>query len=146
MSIPDPDIEKRRIAERRPAGELRPDDRGQDEVSEALEEAQRHGTLIVSAPVFCELHACPGVTGEMVTRFLRDTGIVTDFQMGEHVWQEAATRFARYAIRRRKSGGASPKRMLVDFIVGAHALLLTDCMLTLDKGRYARDFPELKLM
>jgi len=113
---------------------------------EALEEAQRHGTLIVSAPVFCELHACPGVTGEMVVRFLRDTGIVTDFQIGEHVWQEAAIRFARYAIRRRKSGGASPKRMLVDFVVGSHALLLTDCLLTLDKECYARDFPELKLM
>ena len=113
---------------------------------EALEEAQRQGSLIVSAPVFCELHACPGVTGEMVARFLRDTGTFADFQIGEHVWQEAAIRFARYANRRRRSGGASPKRMLVDFIVGTHALLMTDCLLTLDKGRYTRDFPELKLV
>lgn len=82
----------------------------------------------------------------MVARFLRDTGIITDFQIGEHVWREAAARFARYANRRRRSGGTSPKRMLVDFVVGAHALLLTDCLLTLDKERYARDFPELKLV
>lgn len=113
---------------------------------EALEEAHRHGSLIVSAPVFCELHACPGVTGEMVARFLRDTGALADFQIAEHVWQEAANRFARYANRRRRSGGTSPKRMLADFIVGAHALLMTDCLLTLDKGRYTRDFPELKLV
>ena len=113
---------------------------------EALAAAHREGTLIVSAPVYCELHACPGITAEMVARFLRDTGIITDFQIEEHVWREAAARFARYANRRRRSGGTSPKRMLVDFVVGAHALLLTDCLLTLDKERYARDFPELKLV
>src|SRR5689334_19684859 len=71
----------------------------------ALESAQRNGTLIISAPVYCELHACPGVTPEFVTRFLRDTGIIADFLIGEHVWREAATRFARYANRRRKSAG-----------------------------------------
>lgn len=113
---------------------------------QALKEAERHGTLIVSAPVFCELHACPGVTAELVSRFLHDTGVIADFQISEHVWREAATRFARYANRRRRSGGKSPKRMLVDFVVGAHALLTTDCLLTLDKLRYARDFPELKLV
>ena len=36
--------------------------------------------------------------------------------------------------------------MLIDFIVGAHSLLMTDCLLTLDKDRYERDFPELKLL
>lgn len=81
-----------------------------------------------------------------MARFLRDTGIIADFLIGEHVWREAATRFARYANRRRRSAGSTPKRMLIDFIVGAHSLLMTDCLLTLDKDRYERNFPELKLL
>ena len=36
--------------------------------------------------------------------------------------------------------------MLVDFIVGAHALLMADRFLTLDQGRYSKDFPELNLL
>jgi len=96
--------------------------------------------------VYCELHACPGITPEITRSFLQDTGIIADFLISEDVWRQAALRFARYANRRRRSRGESPKRLLVDFIVGAHALLAADCLLTLDKDRYARDFPELKLL
>lgn len=110
-----------------------------------LENARQCGTVLICAPVYCELHACPGAAPEMITRFLHDTGIVSDFLLGEKVWREAALRFARYASRRRRSGGQSPKRMLVDFIVGAHALVTADCLFTLDRDRYARDFPELRL-
>jgi len=112
----------------------------------ALDNARQQGTLVVCAPVYCELHACPGVTPRIVRTFLHGTAIIADFQIGEAVWAEAASRFARYATRRRRSGRESPKRMLVDFIVGAHALLQADSLLTLDQNRYARDFPELKLL
>jgi predicted nucleic acid-binding protein len=81
-----------------------------------------------------------------VDRFLAETGIIIDFIMSEVVWRETALRFFRYANRRRKSGGSSPKRMLVDFVVGSHALLTVDRFLTLDQDRYVRDFPELKLL
>src|SRR2546423_899332 len=88
-----------------------------------LENARRRGALVICAPVYCELHACPGITAEIINNFLQDTAIVADFTISEEVWQEAALRFARYASRRRRSGGTSPKRMLIDFLVGAHALL-----------------------
>jgi predicted nucleic acid-binding protein len=39
-----------------------------------------------------------------------------------------------------------PKRMLVDFVVGAHALLQADRLVTQDEDRYARDFPDLRLI
>jgi predicted nucleic acid-binding protein len=81
-----------------------------------------------------------------VLKFLNETGILVDFQISEAVWHETATRFGDYASRRRKSGGGTPKRMLVDFIVGAHALLMADRFLTLDQGRYSKDFPELNLV
>ena len=111
-----------------------------------LENAQSHGLAVICAPVFCELHASPGATAEMIGNFLRETGIHCDFAISEDMWREAALRFARYATRRRKSGGESPKRMLVDFSVGAHALRGADCLFTLDRDRYARDFPELRLI
>src|SRR5690349_13828131 len=107
-----------------------------------LEDARNRGSVIISAPVYCELHAYPGVTPDLIHSFLYDTGVVSDLLIEEQVWREAASRFARYAIRRRRSGGRSPKRMLIDFVVGAHALLKADCLFTLDRGRYARDFPE----
>ncbi len=110
-----------------------------------LDEARRKGSLVICAPVYCELYAVPGVTPDLVNRFLQDTSIVCDFLIAEEVWREAALRFTRYANRRRRSGGESPKRMLVDFVVCAHSLLKADCLLTLDQERYAKDFPELNL-
>lgn len=111
-----------------------------------LEDAKRRGNLLICAPVYCELHACPGVTPALIRQFLEETRIIRDFGIREEMWQEAALRFTRYAERRRRSGGGSPKRFVVDFIVGAHALLAADCLFTLDRDRYQRDFPELRLI
>jgi predicted nucleic acid-binding protein len=38
------------------------------------------------------------------------------------------------------------KRLLGDFIVGAHALLQADRLMTFDPKRYKSHFPELKLL
>ena len=111
-----------------------------------LEDAKRRGNLLICAPVYCELHACPAVTPELIRRFLDETRIISDFGIRQEMWQEAAVRFTRYAERRRKSGGGSPKRFVVDFIVGSHAMLAADCLFTLDRDRYQRDFPELRLI
>lgn len=86
------------------------------------------------------------MTPELIRRFLDETRIISDFGIRQEMWQEAAVRFTRYAERRRKSGGGSPKRFVVDFIVGSHAMLAADCLFTLDRDRYQRDFPELRLI
>jgi predicted nucleic acid-binding protein len=62
------------------------------------------------------------------------------------VWVEAGRRFARDAKRRRRSAGHGAKRLLADFIIGSHALVHADRFMTLDPKRYARDFPELRLL
>ena len=101
---------------------------------------------MIAAAVYAELLAHPGATGQFVDEFLISTRIALDFDLGESVWRDAAGRFATYAERRRRSGGGSPKRLLVDFLIGAHAALKADRLLTLDASRYREDFPNLRLM
>jgi predicted nucleic acid-binding protein len=72
--------------------------------------------------------------------------IAVDFDLEERVWLRAAESFAAYAVRRRNSGGGSPKRLLVDFLVASHALLQADRLMTLDASRYGQDFPNLRLI
>jgi predicted nucleic acid-binding protein len=36
--------------------------------------------------------------------------------------------------------------LLADFLIGSHALVQADRLLTLDPHRYSQDFPEVRLM
>ena len=110
-----------------------------------LNEARMAGGLVICAPVHAELQAHPAADEPLVNRFLNDTDIRIDFDLGEQVWLAAGEAFAAYAVRRRSSGGSEPKRLLVDFIVGAHALKRADRLLTLDANRYRIDFPDVRL-
>lgn len=110
-----------------------------------LREARAAGPLLVAAPVWAELHAAPGATAEFVARFLADTGIERDLGLDEDVWRHAAAAYAAYAERRRAAAGGEPKRLLVDLLVGAHAIARADRLLTLDAQRYRRAFPGLRI-
>ena len=111
-----------------------------------LGRSDRAGGLTIAAPAYAELLAYPGATPEFVDGFLDSTRAVVDFRLDEAIWREAGLRFARYAARRRSSRAGAPRRLLADFIIGAHALLRADRLLTLDVPLYARDFPDLKLI
>ena len=87
---------------------------------------------MVSAPVFVELSAIPTASAQRVDKLLANMTIAVDFDLGEDVWRLAATSFAAYAFRRRRSGGDSPKRLLADFVIAAHALLKADRLMTRD--------------
>ncbi len=104
------------------------------------------GALLISPFVFAELLAYPGATEAYVRGFLEATGVVVDLKMEERVWTEAGLRFARYAARRRRSSGIDPRRLLADFLIGAHALVQADRLMTLDPRRYSQDFPEVRLL
>lgn len=116
------------------------------QISSKLAAAHRSGGLTIAAPVYSELIAYPRATVPEVDYFLEATGIYVDYRLAEEVWREAGIRFARYASRRRASRAGHPKRLLADFIIGAHALLQADALLTLDSSRFALDFPELKVI
>jgi predicted nucleic acid-binding protein len=111
-----------------------------------LGRASHEGGLVVCGPVYAELLAHPKATGRFVDEFLTTTGIDVDCLLDEQIWREAGRRFAAYAGRRRRSGGGGPKRLLVDFLIGAHASLCADRLMTLDPDRYVRDFPRLRLI
>lgn len=115
-------------------------------IGTGLGKAKNDGGLVVSAPVYAELLAYPGATEDFVNGFLENTGIAVDFALDENVWVEAGRRFARYANRGRRTSGKTPRRLLADFLVGAHALAQADRLMTLDPQRYKQDFPDLKLM
>ena len=111
-----------------------------------LGEARMEGSLVISPVVFAELLAYPRATEAYVHRFLEATGVVIDYKLEERVWAEAGLRFASYAIRRRQATREGPRRLLADFLIGAHALVQTERLLTLDPTRYRQDFPELRLL
>ena len=111
----------------------------------ALEAAFHRGNLVAAAPVFAELIAAPGRTEKFVGSFLEDTGIAIDWELGEQVWRSAGRAFQAYAERRGKQGDVGTRRILADFLIGAHAVS-NDCrLLTLDDRLYRAAFPTLAI-
>lgn len=107
--------------------------------------ARSSGAVLMSPVVFAELHAYPGADAAMVGNFISATSITIDYRLLDEVWMEAGRCFAVYSVRRRQSGGGSPRGLLPDFVIGAHALIQADCLLTLDVDFYQQYFPKLKL-
>jgi predicted nucleic acid-binding protein len=117
-----------------------------EKLAALLARASRAGALTIAAPAYAELLAYPGATLDFVDSFLASTRAVVDFRLGEAIWREAGLRFAKHAARRRSSRMGPPRRLLVDFVIGAHALLRADRLLTLDTSLYKQDFPDLKII
>jgi predicted nucleic acid-binding protein len=111
----------------------------------ALEAAFHRGSLVVAAPVFAELIAAPGRTEEFVGSFLEENGITIDWNLNEQVWRSAGRAFQTYAERRRKQRDHGTRRLLADFLIGAHAHISGYRLLSLDERLYRAAFPTLKL-
>jgi hypothetical protein len=110
-----------------------------------LESAFSRGSLVIAAPVFAELMAAPGRTESFVNSFLEETSIAVDWDLDEPVWRAAGRAFQSYAERRRKQRDAGARRILADFLIGAHALTRGYRLLTLDERLYKTAFPGLRV-
>jgi predicted nucleic acid-binding protein len=111
----------------------------------ALDTAFNRGTLVAAAPVFAELIASPGRSEAFVSSFFEETGIGVDWELPEQVWRSAGRAFQAYAERRRKQRDAGARRILADFIIGAHASVNGCRLLTLDDRLYRSSFPTLAI-
>jgi hypothetical protein len=112
----------------------------------ALDAALGRGGLIIAAPVFAELMACPGRDQAFLEKFCQDAGIAIDWNLDEATWRMAGRAFQAYTARRRRQGEPGPRRILTDFVIGAHAMQKGDCLLTLDDRLYQAAFPALKIV
>jgi len=114
-------------------------------IRSALRQLKQSGSLVISPAVYAEGLAHPNYSEEGIRKFLDVTGITVDFALMDAVWIEAGRRYREYAVSRRQSQAEPPRRILADFLVGAHALLQADQLVTLDVKFYRTNFPELRL-
>jgi predicted nucleic acid-binding protein len=111
----------------------------------ALEAAFNRGTLVAAAPVFAELIAAPGRNEAFVGSFFKETGIWVEWELPEQIWRLAGRAFQAYAERRRRQRDSGARRILADFVIGAHASANGCRLLTLDDRLYRSSFPTLAI-
>ena len=87
----------------------------------AIESAGERDALVVCGAVYAELCGRASRAPETVAASLGAARIAVDTSMPIDVWALAGTAYAAYRQRRAKSGGGEARRILADFLIGAHA-------------------------
>ena len=117
-----------------------------DRAMAAINHARETSRLVISGVVYAELMAGPLRDEATLDHFLSDTGIEVDWEMEEAIWCEAGRAYSGYALRRRTSGSEPPRRILADFLIGAHALVRGYSLISIDYRHFAAAFPALNVI
>lgn len=112
----------------------------------ALENAEAHGGLVIAAVVYAELMAGPERTDKFVNQFCQDAHIEVEWALSAEIWRAAGVGFQGYATRRRRQDRSVARRILADFVIGAHAWVSGYRLLTLDDRLYRAAFPKLEVV
>jgi len=121
------------------------DPRINNDVQLSLDKAQQRGALVVSGIVYAELLGLPGRTEKMMDDFFRATSIRIDWDITEKITRAAGNAFQGYVVRRTSRKSGLPRRILADFLIGAHASVNHHSLLTLDQRLYKAAFPKLEI-
>jgi predicted nucleic acid-binding protein len=111
----------------------------------ALIHAASEDALVICGAVYAELCASPLVPRGELDGALRDSQIAVDEKLSRELWAKAGAAFGAHARRRTASGGSQARRILADFIIGAHALAAGG-LVTSDGTFYKRAFPDLRVI
>ena len=109
---------------------------------EALRKASREGALIVCEVVYAEL-AGLFPSQAALEAFLRETGIQLKPSSTEMLWK-AGELWRRFCLDRPRHTVVA-RRIIADFLIGAHAMLHAERLLTRDKDFYRDIFAGLQL-
>jgi predicted nucleic acid-binding protein len=112
----------------------------------ALDSAQARGELVIAGAVYAELLALPGRSEKILDEFIDDTRIRVDWELNELIWRAAGRAFQGYVARRSRQRSILPRRILADFLIGAHAAVHHYRLLTLDERLYSAAFPKLLVL
>jgi predicted nucleic acid-binding protein len=109
---------------------------------EGLRMASRQGALIICEVVYAEL-AGFFPKAEALDTFLQQAGIQLRPSEPQTLWR-AGYLWRQFCLGRPQRSEAR-RRVLADFLLGAHALLQTEQLLTRDKGFYRSAFADLRV-
>jgi predicted nucleic acid-binding protein len=112
--------------------------------SEVLGVAAKRGRLVATGIVYAELMA--GRPAHSLDHFFEATGIVIEWPVEEKILRLAGEAYQGYVLRRRRSHGTLPRRLLTDFLIAAHAQLKGYSLLTFDQRGIKAAFPDLSLV
>ncbi len=105
----------------------------------ALEWVERRGRLIISPVVVAEIFPLIG-SQALVQKFLSDLSIeFVDLGFG-------ASTLAGGVFMQYQQNKGEKKWVIADFLVGAHAFMYADVLLTRDQGFYRPYFKDLKII
>jgi hypothetical protein len=107
--------------------------------SEALRRCLREGALVASEVVWAETATVFGDAGRFREAMHKLPAAFSPMT-------EEATIKAAAAWRRCRMGGGPRNRIAADFLIGAHALVAADRLLTRDRGFYRRYFAGLRVI
>jgi predicted nucleic acid-binding protein len=114
-----------------------------------LDEGERSGMAIRRALAEGSLIACDIVVAEVAAHFA-DTAhgsrVLRTLEVAYDPLSEDAAWRAGQAWRTYRSQGGHRQRLIADFLIGAHALIQADRLLTRDRGFYRTYFADLIIL